>query len=162
MNDLVEELKEDSLSLKTIIEGMKNQQEYVVGQPSRYAHRLAKTFTKVQVYAKSLLMAASLSNKCDLQYKHKVLLQLLNRIPPPKERPRREEKEQEQIKFHLVLDVNGDMQEVTVNAGPSNAKESEGALVRRLVAFRLHSYDHAASHPHPPAPHKSPDLLTKF
>lgn len=137
MNDLVEELKEDRLSLKTIINGMRTQKEYVAGQPSQNAHRLAKALTQVQGYAKSLFMAMCRSCKCGLRDQHRVLLQLHNRIPLSKGTPRPGEKGQSQTTFHLVFDVDGDLQEATVNAEPPNINESKHSLERRLVTLRL-------------------------
>ncbi|KAM5341218.1 hypothetical protein ACJ41O_015327 [Fusarium nematophilum] len=54
LRGLLEELTEDRLSLKTIIKGIRTQQEFAAREPSHEAKRLATIFSQVQAGAKAL------------------------------------------------------------------------------------------------------------
>lgn len=133
MNDLVEELKEDRLSLKVIIKGMRTQREYIESQPSQDAQKLASAFNQIQGYAKALFVAICRSCTCKFQDRHKILLQLHNRIPAPNEKWGIRGRSLAQVAFNLVLDVDGNLQETLVKIDPLNTSITTTPLPRLVL-----------------------------
>lgn len=116
LKELVEELREDRLSLKTIIKGMRTQQEYASREPSHYAGRLAKIYAQVQTNATPLFAAICKTCTCRWHSEHKVLMRLDNRVPLQRETPRLARKAKEDATFSLVLRIEDDLQEALVRA----------------------------------------------
>ncbi|KAI1373035.1 hypothetical protein F4677DRAFT_235567 [Hypoxylon crocopeplum] len=141
LKGLVEELREDRLSLKTIVKGMKTQQEYTAKQPSHDAGRLAKIFAQVQSTATPLFAAVCKVCICKCPSKHKVLMRLDNRVPLHKERPKLGRKATEQTTFSLVFELEEFLQEAIVKASqPADDVETEipkqnGTTKGRTVKF---------------------------
>ncbi|KAK6845647.1 hypothetical protein PG995_015757 [Apiospora arundinis] len=57
LTQLIQDLNEDRLSLKTIIKGMRSQQEHTTKEPTKDSHKLATLLGQVQVHAQSLFSA---------------------------------------------------------------------------------------------------------
>lgn len=102
---LIKELNEDRLSLKTIIKGMKSQQEYSIKEPTRESNKLATLPGQVQVQAQSLFTAVTKSCECSCPRRHRVLLQLHDRIPSSKVRKRTNAARQPPMTFKLAVEI---------------------------------------------------------
>ncbi|KAI1759181.1 hypothetical protein GGR53DRAFT_168286 [Hypoxylon sp. FL1150] len=119
LKELVEELREDRLSLKTIIKGMRTQQEYASREPSHDAGRLAKIYAQVQINATPLFAAMCKICTCRRHTEHKILMRLDNRVPLQREKLRLARKAKEDTTFSLVLKLENDLQEALVKASQS-------------------------------------------
>ena len=105
LKGLLEELREERLSLKAIIKGMKTQQEYAAREPSHDARRLATAFEKVQTSANSLFTAICQGLTCKCQIGHKVMIRLDSRVPLQQRRPKLVRKAHDSITFNLCFSV---------------------------------------------------------
>ncbi|KAK7921557.1 hypothetical protein PG985_009579 [Apiospora marii] len=115
---LIEELNEDRLSLKTIIKGMKSQQQYTIKEPTRDSNKLATLLGQVQTQAQSLFTAVTRSCECSCPKRHRVLLQLHNRIPSSKVRKRTSAPKQPQMTFKLAVEIGDALYEAIVKPEP--------------------------------------------
>ncbi|KAI0156710.1 hypothetical protein GGR52DRAFT_198044 [Hypoxylon sp. FL1284] len=124
LNELIEELREDRLSLKTIIDYTRAQREYASRQPSRDAGRLTKIYAQVQFNATSLFTA--MCKICTRRHhsKHNVLMRLDSRVPVQGEKPRFASRTKEDTTFSLVFKLEDHLHDVYVKASQSayNAK----------------------------------------
>ncbi|KAK6824639.1 hypothetical protein PG987_012133 [Apiospora arundinis] len=117
LTQLIQDLNEDRLSLKTIIKGMRSQQEHTTKEPTKDSHKLATLLGQVQVHAQSLFSAVCKSCECSCASRHRVLLQLHNRIPPSKVRKDTSRKKANYATFKLALHMGDVLQEAIVEAG---------------------------------------------
>ncbi|KAK8077005.1 hypothetical protein PG996_003175 [Apiospora saccharicola] len=113
---LIEELNEDRLSLKTIIKGMKSQQQYTIKEPTRDSNKLATLLGQVQTQAQSLFTAMTKSCECSCPRRHRVLLQLHNRIPSSKVRKRTSSARQHPMTFKLAVEIGDALYEAIVRS----------------------------------------------
>ncbi|KAL7791549.1 hypothetical protein V8C37DRAFT_416722 [Trichoderma ceciliae] len=109
---LVEELSEDRLSLREMIDSVKTQQEYTARHPSDDAQKLAMRLSKVQQQASPLFEAMRKSCNCGCKNKHRVFMRLDSRVPLKKSKLKRL---REQTEFSLIFDLHGHLQETHVN-----------------------------------------------
>ncbi|OTA62058.1 hypothetical protein K449DRAFT_351199 [Hypoxylon sp. EC38] len=116
LKELIEELREERLSLKIIIKGMRTQREYTARQASHDAERLANIFGQVQTNATPLFAAVCKVCTCNCPTKHKVLMRLDNRMRLQKERSMFKCKIKGQMTFNLVFEFEDYMQEALVKA----------------------------------------------
>ncbi|KAL1854331.1 hypothetical protein Daus18300_011517 [Diaporthe australafricana] len=116
LKGLLEELREDRLSLKTIIKGLKTQQEYFAKEPGHDAQKLAANFRKVQQTASSLFSAMCKCCSCPCMPGHGLLLRLDNRVPIQRVRAKVGRKADEPTTFSLFMGLEKSLQEVSVNA----------------------------------------------
>jgi hypothetical protein len=128
LKELDEELREDRLSLKTIVAGLKSQQEYTTITPSGHSRRLTKFFAQVHSNATPLLNAIcqSYKCKCKCENNHKALMRLDSRASMQPARPRLGGRSQQKTTFSLLFDVQGFLQESLIEA--SQPKEPTNAL----------------------------------
>lgn len=131
--ELVEELREDRLSLKTLIKSLKTQQEYLAREPSSDARRLAATFTEIRQTASSLFLAMCESCTCRCQRKHKIMIRLENRMPTQRKRPKLVQKAKEPTTFDLVLGLDGFFQEASLSALPGGG---DGPCHKQTIDMR--------------------------
>ncbi|KAI8635262.1 hypothetical protein F5Y19DRAFT_5551 [Xylariaceae sp. FL1651] len=137
LSGLIEELREDRLSLKNIIKGMKTEREYTAKLPSRESQILAIILTEVSAYAKSLFKATCQACTCSCQHNHKVLLELQNRIPQAKTTKPLDRLKKGPLAFNLIFDLEGHLQEAYVKADPDNRNvNKEAESVGRHVSFQ--------------------------
>ncbi|KAK8087427.1 hypothetical protein PG994_002401 [Apiospora phragmitis] len=120
LTQLIEELNEDRLSLKTIIKGMRSQQEHTTNEPSKDSHKLANLLGQVQGHAQSLFSAVYRSCECSCPRRHRVLLQLHNRIPPTKVRRNASSRKTNPATFKLVVGMGDVLLEAIVQAGAAS------------------------------------------
>ncbi|KAF4961795.1 hypothetical protein FSARC_10091 [Fusarium sarcochroum] len=116
LRELLQELNEERLSLKTIIKGARTRQEFSAREPSLEAKRLAFVFSQVQEGARSLFAAMCHGCTCSCMASHTVLMQLKNRLPQERERTMKTKKET--TMFNLVFPLDGSLQEASVKAHP--------------------------------------------
>ncbi|KAI0834505.1 hypothetical protein F5Y06DRAFT_300610 [Hypoxylon sp. FL0890] len=116
LKELIKELREDGLSLKTIIRGMKTQREHTARQPSHDAERLAAIFGQVQTKATPLFATMCKVCTCECSTRHKVLMRLDNRMHLQKERSRLRRRMKDQTTFNLVFEFEDYLQEALVKA----------------------------------------------
>ncbi|TFA98047.1 hypothetical protein CCMA1212_010227 [Trichoderma ghanense] len=112
LKQLVEELSEDRLSLKELIDSMKTQQEYTSRHPSDDAQKLAKRLSRIQKHAAPLFEAMLKGCNCGCKNKHRVFMRLDSRIPLKRGRRR---KLKDETEFSLLFDHQGYLQETHVN-----------------------------------------------
>ncbi|KAI1151728.1 hypothetical protein F4825DRAFT_421934 [Nemania diffusa] len=136
LSTLIESLREDRLSLKTIIKGMKTEREYTTKLPSRESSIISARLTRVSAYAKSLFIATCQPCTCKCQTNHKVLLELQARIPATRTSKVPGLRGNFSMTFNLVFDLRGRFEEAYVNANPDDMTADTGAeSTRRLVRF---------------------------
>ncbi|KAI1409484.1 hypothetical protein F5Y13DRAFT_181986 [Hypoxylon sp. FL1857] len=126
---LIKELREDVLSLKTIIKGMKTQREYTARQPSHDSERLARMFGQVQINATPLFATMCKVCTCECPTRHKVLMRLDNRMRLQKERSRLRPKAKEHTIFSLVFEFEDYLQEALVKASEAEEAWVEDAKI---------------------------------
>lgn len=128
LKSLLEELREDRLSLKTIIKGLKTQQEYHAKEPGRDAQKLAANFSRVQRTASTLFSAMCNCCSCRCVTGHGLLLRLDNRVPTVHgERAKVGKREDEPTTFSLFIGLEKYHQEVSVNAYEMDPTEERPA-----------------------------------
>ncbi|CAJ2507319.1 Uu.00g085050.m01.CDS01 [Anthostomella pinea] len=120
LKGLVEELKEDRLSLKVILKGTRTQHERAISNPSNDSRILAGALRKFQAYAKTLFGAMCRSCACACQGEHKVLLQLHNRVMQPNTTKTPRVKPPDAAAFNLIFDLGDYLQEASVKANHPN------------------------------------------
>ncbi|KAJ8132880.1 hypothetical protein O1611_g747 [Lasiodiplodia mahajangana] len=135
---LIEALREDRLSLKTIIKGMKTEREYTSKLPSRESSKLSATLTQVSAYARSLFTAICQTCTCSCQNNHKVLLELQARIPATGATKRPTRSKKPSMTFKLVFDLKGHFKEAYIRANPDNATEN---MVSQRTSRRVRFQD---------------------
>lgn len=116
LKGLLEELREDRLSLETIIKGLKTQQEYFAKEPSHDATKLAANFRKIQKTASTLFSAICECCSCPCMAGHGLLLRLDNRVPMQRVRVKVRKKADEPTTFSLFMGLEKSLQEISVNA----------------------------------------------
>lgn len=116
LKSLLEELREDRLSLKTIIKGLKTQQECLAKEPGRDAQKLAANFSRVQQTASTLFSAMCKCCSCPCMTGHGLLLRLDNRVPIQRVRAKKGKKADEPTTFSLFMGLEKSLQEISVNA----------------------------------------------
>ncbi|KAI1134856.1 hypothetical protein F5Y05DRAFT_193231 [Hypoxylon sp. FL0543] len=134
LKELIEELREDGLSLKIIIKGMKTQREYTAKQPPHDAEKLATIFERVQTNATPLFAMMCRVCICKCPTKHKVLIRLDNRMHPQKGRSSLRRKTNEQTIFSLVFEFEEYLQEALVRASEGEETWVEDAEVGKQDA----------------------------
>lgn len=136
LKELVEELREDRLSLKTIIHSMRTQQKYALRQPSHAAGRLVKIYAQVQINATPLFAAMCKVCTCKHHDKHKVLMRLDNRMPLQREKPKLVHRTKEDTTFSLVFELEDHLQEAFVKASQS-ADDAEAMAPCQGIATKI-------------------------
>ncbi|KAF4467135.1 hypothetical protein FALBO_5994 [Fusarium albosuccineum] len=111
LRGLLEELTEDRLSLKTIIKGIRTQQEFAAREPSHEAKRLATIFSQVQTGAKALF--AAMCHGCTLPQQRERAILLMKR--------------KQTTIFNLIFTLEGSLQEALVKAAPLDEQPSSPA-----------------------------------
>ena len=129
LKTLLEELREDRLSLKEIVKGLKTEQKYFAREPAHDAQKLAANLTEVQEKASALFSAMCSSCTCACHRKHNVLMRLDNRVPQ-RDRPRPIRRVKEPTVFSLVFDVEDGLQETAVRA-VAESRENDGLLMQK-------------------------------
>jgi hypothetical protein len=119
---LLEELREERLSLKEILKGLKTEQKYFTREPAHDARRLAANLTEVQEKASALFTAMCNSCTCACHRKHKVLIRLDNRVPQ-EDRRRAIRRIKEPTMFRLVFDIEDGLQEAGVRAAAESREK---------------------------------------
>jgi hypothetical protein len=115
--ELLNELAEDRLSLKTIINGIKTQQEFATREPSRIAQRLAKTLSQVRFSAAALFAAMSKSCTCRCLGGHTVMMRLDSRVPLQAEKAKVGKRQhKESVEFDLIFVLERSFQPALVHA----------------------------------------------
>ncbi|KAL7930308.1 hypothetical protein V8C35DRAFT_313521 [Trichoderma chlorosporum] len=109
---LVEELREDRLSLKEMIDNLKLRQGYTVKQPTDDARQLAIILSTVQQQAALLFEAMRKGRECGCENNHKIFMRLDNRVPLKNSRRR---STREQIEFSLIFDLHGHLQDTHID-----------------------------------------------
>ncbi|UKZ76991.1 hypothetical protein TrVFT333_004707 [Trichoderma virens FT-333] len=112
LKELLDELSEDRLSLREMIDSLKTQQVFSARYPSDDAQKLATMLSKVQRQAAPLFEAMRKGCNCGCKQRHTVLMRLDSRVPLKKSRQR---KLREQTEFSLIFDFHGHLQETHVN-----------------------------------------------
>ncbi|KAL8364656.1 hypothetical protein RB595_003777 [Gaeumannomyces hyphopodioides] len=135
LKELLEELKEDRLSLRIVIKNMKTQREHTIRDPSDEARRLASAFQHVQARAVSLFAAMSKGCRaCKCRDSHNVLMRLDNRMPSLHNGRRSWKtgmRPKEDVIFHMVIPVmEKDLQEASVHARGEDDDEDQLTTTR--------------------------------
>ncbi|KAL8422574.1 hypothetical protein RB596_003031 [Gaeumannomyces avenae] len=132
LKELLEELKEDRLSLKQVIKGIKARRKHTLFDPSDEARRLASSFQQVQASAVSLFVAmneACHSYKC--RDNHTIFMRLDSRTPPTEDSGRSRiasRRPGKEVIFHMAIPVmEQDFQEASVYARGGDADEDQTA-----------------------------------
>lgn len=102
--------------MKTIITGLKTQQEYLAKDPGRDAQKLAANFSRVQQTASTLFSAMCKCCSCACITGHGLLLRLDNRVPTQRVRAKVWKRADEPTTFSLFMGLEKSLQEVSVNA----------------------------------------------
>ncbi|KAI0105596.1 hypothetical protein F4776DRAFT_472572 [Hypoxylon sp. NC0597] len=129
LKELIEELREERLSLKTVIKGMRTQREYTARQASHDSERLANIFGQVQTSATPLFAAMCKVCTCNCPTRHNVLMRLDNRMHLQKKRSIFKCKMKEQTTFNLVFEFEDYLQEALVKASEVEEDEVDDAEV---------------------------------
>ncbi|OPB39163.1 hypothetical protein A0O28_0048690 [Trichoderma guizhouense] len=132
LKQLVEELSEDRLSLREMIESLKTQQVYTARDPSNGAKDLANMLSRVQRQARPLFEAMRKGCNCGCERKHKIFMRLDSRVPLKKSRERRL---REQIEFSLIFDHHGYLQETHVNVHEDHLSEDYNTKITSRTVF---------------------------
>ncbi|KAH7324477.1 hypothetical protein B0I35DRAFT_424275 [Stachybotrys elegans] len=119
LEELVEGLREDQLSLGVIIKGMRTQRDFTVNQVSHDSRRLSTILGQVQTYARSLFKAICQSQPCKCHSAHKVMLQLHNRIPSSRREGSLGKESGSVGTFNLVFHIQDHFQEASVQVSDS-------------------------------------------
>lgn len=128
----MEELSEERLSLKVIIESIKTQQEYTSKHPSAEAMRLADKLAAVQRQAAPLFEAMRKGCTCDCESKPKIFMRLDNRVLLRQERLATGNKHTE---FNLIFDLKDHRQDALVNVHKQNVDQDCGKPATTTVTF---------------------------
>ncbi|KAG8166645.1 hypothetical protein KVR01_002334 [Diaporthe batatas] len=145
LKSVLEELREDRLSLETILKGLKTQRQYLAKEPGQYAQKLATNFRKVQQTATTLFTAMCKCCSCLCEPRHSLLLRLDNRVPTQRARAKVGQKADDPMRFALFISLDKILQEVSVSAyefGPSLQRPATAQLIgqqkqRRTVEFSI-------------------------
>ncbi|KAL6833602.1 hypothetical protein J3E69DRAFT_324512 [Trichoderma sp. SZMC 28015] len=132
LKQLVEELSEDRLSLREMVDSLKTQQVYTARNPSDDAQKLASMLSRVQRQAMPLFEAMRKGCNCGCEKKHKVFMRLDSRVPLQKSRQR---KLREQTEFSLIFDHHGYLQETHVNIHEDDLNEDYDIKTTSRVVF---------------------------
>lgn len=105
---LLEDLKEDRLSLKLITKSLKAQQEFTARDPSHEAVKMARQLAQVRSVADSLFSGLCRGCTCQCQTKHSAMTRLENRLrtAPEQKRRRLGNRPREPIAFSLLLPLS--------------------------------------------------------
>lgn len=127
LKELVEEMREERLSLKAVIKGMKTQQSYVSSEElSSDSRKLVKTFQQIRREAKSLYEAVRSVCDCECPDKHALMIYLDNRIPTQMTKPKKLKKQKSPTSFNVFFRMDGaTWQEMIVNASEDDAAEKQ-------------------------------------
>ncbi|KAI1131387.1 hypothetical protein F5Y10DRAFT_286767 [Nemania abortiva] len=120
LSDLVDQLRDDRLSLKMVVQGVKRQQEWIVKQASADAIQLAEYFSRTRRNAASLYMAIHQGYSCNCP-DHRIFLRLQNRLPLHRVKGPRSG---ETGYFDLIFDAEGQLQDAIIESPPSNTSDS--------------------------------------
>ena len=101
LKQLVEDLKDDNLSLETIVKGMKTMHEFEPSSPSSSATKLHKHFKSIQRAARSLYSAVSTGWMSCSHESHEVLIHLEDRVTKSHKKPKTLKKDQ--VSFEVFL-----------------------------------------------------------
>lgn len=102
--------------MKTIIKGLKTQQEYLPKEPGGDALKLVANFKKVQQTASTLFSAMCKCCSCHCKTGHGLLLRLDNRAPVQRVRTKMEKTADYLTAFSLFMELDKSLQEVSVNS----------------------------------------------
>ncbi|KAI0459542.1 hypothetical protein F5B21DRAFT_455242 [Xylaria acuta] len=117
LSDLVGQLHEDRLSLKMVIQGMKNKQEWIVKQASSSARRLADRFAQVQRNAALVCIAIRQGYTCNCA-DHRIFLRLQNRLLLYSMGGLGREGS---TSFDLVFDLGGQLQDAVIETSETSS-----------------------------------------
>ncbi|KAJ2991536.1 hypothetical protein NUW58_g2478 [Xylaria curta] len=117
LRDLVEELREDRLSLQGIIKAMRTQSERTMRRPSYKANSLAKKFEQVRENVMPLFTAICRGCTCKCS-KHHIRMKLDSRFRPESEplEASKRKKAETMTKFDLMFDQGGQFYRTIVTA----------------------------------------------
>ncbi|OTA01363.1 hypothetical protein A9Z42_0016860 [Trichoderma parareesei] len=144
LKQLVEELSEDRLSLKELIDNMKTQQEYTSRNPSEDAQKMAKKLCRIQKYAAPLFEAMRKGCDCGCKNKHKVFMKLDSRIPLKRSR---RGKLKDETQFSLLFDHQGYLQETHVNVHEDEGDDSGENVIKSRNTTRVVIVQHFEQSP---------------
>lgn len=130
LKQLVEELSEDRLSLREMIDSIRTQQEYTARHPSDDAQKLASMLSKVQQQAAPLFEAMRKGCNCGCENKHRVFMRLDSRVPLKRSKRR---KLREQTEFSLIFDHHGYLQETHVDVHEDNLDDDFSSKTSKVV-----------------------------
>jgi hypothetical protein len=118
--------------LKTIIKGLKTQQEYLAKEPGHDAQKLATNFRKVQGTASTLFSAMCKCCSCPCETGHGLLLRLDNRVPLQRVRAMVGKRAHSPTVFSLFMGLEKTLQEVLVDASAyeTDATEKNPAIAK--------------------------------
>lgn len=114
--------------MKTIIKGLKTQQEYLAKEPSHDARKLATNFRQVQQTAFTLFSAICKCCSCPCVTEHGLLLRLDNRLPIQRVRAKVGKKANEPTIFSLFMGLEESLQEISVNAYETGPTEESPVM----------------------------------
>ena len=100
LKQLVEDLKDDNLSLETIVKGMKTMREFEPSSPSSSAMKLFKHFKAIQKAARALYSAVSTGWLSCNHQSHEVLIHLEDRVTKSHNKPKTLK---DQVSFEVFL-----------------------------------------------------------
>ncbi|KAJ8126018.1 hypothetical protein O1611_g7620 [Lasiodiplodia mahajangana] len=109
LSDLVDQLRDDRLSLEVVVRGVKTRQEWIVKQASIDAIRLAQGFSETRRTVASLYLAIQQGYTCNCP-NHRIFLHLQNRTM---------RRYILATGFDLIFDVRGQLQDAIVEVSPS-------------------------------------------
>ena len=101
LKQLVEDLKDDNLSLETIVKLMKTMHEFEPSSPSSSAMKLFKHFKAIQKAARALYSAVSTGWLSCNHQSHEVLIHLEDRVTRSHDKPKTLKKDQ--VSFEVFL-----------------------------------------------------------
>ncbi|KAI0147706.1 hypothetical protein GGR57DRAFT_242858 [Xylariaceae sp. FL1272] len=126
LRDLVEELREDRLSLQAIIKAMRTQKERTNRRPSYEAGALARVFELVRQSMMPLFTAIRTGCTCKCS-NHRVLMRLDSQTRPDGEShgPLRRNQIQQDFSFDLMLDRKGEFHQTIVTTRQKHGNSIE-------------------------------------
>ncbi|KAI1456685.1 hypothetical protein F4805DRAFT_216679 [Annulohypoxylon moriforme] len=141
LTELIEELRQDRLSLRDIVECMETQSKYIAKQPMHDAMRLANIFAQVHTDAMPLFAAVCGVCTCECSGSHSVLMRLDSRAFSREEGSILPGNIKERTTFNLVFDFDNHLHEAlvkTVKAEESQAghvgASNQGATIKTPAA----------------------------
>jgi hypothetical protein len=109
LRKLIDDLKEDNLTLETIIKGMRTMHEFEPSPLTGEAFQLAKSFQRIQKLARSLYVAVTRGWTSCSHPSHKVMIHLDDRLASSRKTQKRLKKLTAPVSFGLfICSADGD------------------------------------------------------